>query len=526
VTVDAKGNLSFKGTLADGTAVTQGTTVSRDGHWPLYVSVNQGRGILIGWITFADEVQSDLQGLNINWVKLMGPDRYYPDGFALECEALGSRYAAPVTSDEGSLATLAFQGAGLGEDLVSQVLLNAKNQVLVFGENPAKLKLTYAPASGMFSGSFQPAGTPKPLTLKGAVLQKGAQSGGFYLDATQSGRVGVSWDPQAETDRSVLVSGSVAGFTINAHVDEATEDFRRLLFPSSFPPSAATENKIPRDVTLNFDFTGSSCSLRVDYDDGLSQMITVRYSLSLSGATGKLTLLVTPKVAITLSFTGPTEGSFEAKYISGLKGTMTGTFSTLAIPVEVLENRVIKTGITGDFGARRLLKINVPTGQTELNIATFHAPWIFRTVDVAVKYKTPPSSTSHDYILDDDHDADLLTIKNPKAGDWYILLNFSDGELDLLVSYGNSASYNAQISPQKQNVTAEGGRFDVQVTADLNAELTAISSQTWIEVEAPWIDMDRWVLSYYVTENWFNIIRSAVIMIGDRFLVINQAAGP
>ena len=64
------------------------------------------------------------------------------------------------------------------------------------------------------------------------------------------------------------------------------------------------------------------------------------------------------------------------------------------------------------------------------------------------------------------------------------------------------------------------------LTADLNAELTAMSSQSWVEVETPWIDMDRWVLSYYVTENWFNIPRSAVIMIGDRFLVINQAAGP
>jgi hypothetical protein len=527
VTVDAKGNLSFKGTLADGTAISQGSTVSRNGHWPLYASVNQGRGILIGWINFADQPSSDFYGLNVNWVKVKGPDRYYPDGFVLAGDILGSRFVVPSPAGEGSMATLTLQGPGLTEDLTEQVFLNAKNQVIVFGNNPAKLKLTYTAASGLFSGTFQPPGAPKALTLKGAVVQKGAQGGGFFLDATQSGRAQLSWDVSSDNDRSVLSAGSVAGFTLHAHVDQATADFRRLLIPST----AGTGDEVPEEITLNFDFAGSRCTLKIDYDGGsLSQMVSgVPYTFSLTGTTGKLTLQATPKVTISLGFTSPTEGFYEAKYVSGLKGTMTGTFSTEAMPIEVLQNGEVYSGIAGGFGERRLFKVQVPPGQTELDIATFfaHDDWgYYRVADVFVKYGTPPSSTSRDYVLDDDHDADLVAIKNPKAGDWYVLLGFThDMQLDLLASYGNSAAYPYQVTPQKQTVTDEGGYYEAQVSADPSADLAVIPSESWIQLDSIWYETGRWVVSYYVNENWSQIPRSAVIMIGNRFLTVTQAAG-
>src|SRR5207248_6361902 len=37
LTVDQAGRVRFRGALADGTKLTQSTTISQDGQWPLYV---------------------------------------------------------------------------------------------------------------------------------------------------------------------------------------------------------------------------------------------------------------------------------------------------------------------------------------------------------------------------------------------------------------------------------------------------------------------------------------------------------
>src|SRR6202012_2737377 len=47
--VSATGGIVLAGSLADGTALSQSSEVSKDGRWPLYVSLYGGKGSVWGW---------------------------------------------------------------------------------------------------------------------------------------------------------------------------------------------------------------------------------------------------------------------------------------------------------------------------------------------------------------------------------------------------------------------------------------------------------------------------------------------
>ena len=50
LTVATSGQVTFAGTLADGTTVSQSAKLSQYGQWPLYASLNSGKGQLRGWL--------------------------------------------------------------------------------------------------------------------------------------------------------------------------------------------------------------------------------------------------------------------------------------------------------------------------------------------------------------------------------------------------------------------------------------------------------------------------------------------
>ena len=90
VTVSAAGQVALSGVLGDGTPVSTATIVGTGGLWPLYIPLPGGQGSIFGWLSFAN-------GGNINgsiaWFKLPQPrNKYYPGGFAMQCEVIGSAY--------------------------------------------------------------------------------------------------------------------------------------------------------------------------------------------------------------------------------------------------------------------------------------------------------------------------------------------------------------------------------------------------------------------------------------------------
>jgi hypothetical protein len=188
--VAAGGGVAFMGTLADGSAATLSSSLSPNGLWPCYVSLYQGKGLLIGWVGITNQT---LTGMEIDWVKLPGAGgKYYPSGFGYAPEARGEIYVAaeagkPMLNWSNGVAALG--GGGLAANLTNTITVNANHQVQVTGANPDQLKLTLASSAGTFSGSFQPAGAKQAVSFKGVVLQGLGQGGGFFRGTNQSGFV-------------------------------------------------------------------------------------------------------------------------------------------------------------------------------------------------------------------------------------------------------------------------------------------------------------------------------------------------
>jgi hypothetical protein len=161
--VDGNGNVKFVGTLADGTKISQSAPLSRDGLWPLFVPLYKGTGLTIAWISFTNRTGDDLHGA-LSWIKQPDPKaRYYPEGLALEGDAIGSTYA--------SASALALNVE------ISKLHLDA-------GKITA---LKISAGTGTFNGSMaNPVAGGKPVLFQGALLQKSDEGYGFILGTDDS----------------------------------------------------------------------------------------------------------------------------------------------------------------------------------------------------------------------------------------------------------------------------------------------------------------------------------------------------
>lgn len=190
-TLDTKGKLRFLGTLGDGTSVRQLTMLSQNGRWPFYSSLYASKGVLLGWLSFVDEIDSDFRG-DVTWVKSPGArGKYYTNGFALIGTAIGSIYAPPAQSTNSfnstnpTSGTLEFSGGNLSMPLTNTFLLKTNNLFAITSTN--KTVLSVVRANGLIHGRFVHPDTKRNVALRGAILQKAMLGGGFLLGTNQSG---------------------------------------------------------------------------------------------------------------------------------------------------------------------------------------------------------------------------------------------------------------------------------------------------------------------------------------------------
>jgi hypothetical protein len=191
--VDANGTVHLKGRLADGSLLMQNTAISRNGNWPLYASLYNGRGVLLGWLHFGDDFggggANDIRG-TLRWIKPARPaSRLYPAGFEVNSGVIGSRYTAPTGTDSVLQITdgAVILGGGNLPDSSNPVTFGPNSRLVNNGPNA--LKLTFVPASGLFSGTFKEAGTTAVFSIKGVVLQKQNIGSGYAPGGGESGRV-------------------------------------------------------------------------------------------------------------------------------------------------------------------------------------------------------------------------------------------------------------------------------------------------------------------------------------------------
>ncbi len=188
VTVSAAGNLQMTGTLPDGTSLSRSGQVSEDGFWPLFVPLNSGRGMVLGWVN----VGTNLGASFACWVRPpLATDRYYPLGFATYGQVDLRRYKAPAAGQSAvdwTYGTVEFSQGNLPLPLASCVTVT-NNLVRPWTGTISNLNLTITANNGLFSGTFLHPATRLTASFRGVILQatEGASGFGWFLGTNQFG---------------------------------------------------------------------------------------------------------------------------------------------------------------------------------------------------------------------------------------------------------------------------------------------------------------------------------------------------
>jgi hypothetical protein len=193
ITVSTAGRISLAGTLADGTKITQSTSLSTNGDWPFFVSLYSGQGALAGWVTFSDTVQTALSG-NLNWIKpVSSKAKFYAAGFTNRTDILGFVYHQPAKGTsvlDFSSGVLTLAGGNLGQGITNHVLLDGNNRINNLDHN--KLSMTVTLPTGAFRGTVTDPVTMKAIPFGGVVAQSLNRASGNFFGTSQSGQVNLS----------------------------------------------------------------------------------------------------------------------------------------------------------------------------------------------------------------------------------------------------------------------------------------------------------------------------------------------
>jgi hypothetical protein len=199
VSVTAPHSIKVSGTMADKSAVnvTCSLTTDANGAWPFYASLYSGKGLAIGWMSWASNSEPPV----VQWV--MAPNAlatYYPAGFAEERIVALQRYVAPKSPQNALGWTnghLFLGGGNLAVPLEADVVVTNKQIKSVSG-TVSNLSLTITDSTGLFSGSFMHPTTLKKVTINGGVVQglpwvsptiQVGVGGGWFLGTNQGGHV-------------------------------------------------------------------------------------------------------------------------------------------------------------------------------------------------------------------------------------------------------------------------------------------------------------------------------------------------
>jgi hypothetical protein len=202
VMVKKDGTVSLTGQTPDGTTFSQSSTIFKHGDWPFYIPMFKGRGMLIGWLHFAEDKSGNIDGFPVFWQKYPRQgDLYYPNGFTASLTAVGSAYSPSSKSSilPFSTGVATFWGGDLfytpnGEASVWDFVkvLQPKKNLFVAEEGIENVKLTLAPATGLVTGQLidynDQAPNHKQVTLfRGIVIQNQGYAAGYFLNSGKSG---------------------------------------------------------------------------------------------------------------------------------------------------------------------------------------------------------------------------------------------------------------------------------------------------------------------------------------------------
>jgi hypothetical protein len=198
ITVAPNGLVTFKGTLADGTAVTAASPLSKTKTAALFAQLYVGRTGSWGGQIKLDEAEreSDLSGTNFLWFRPYIAGQHYPFGWPEGVTTLvrGAKYTVPTsTSVLPGLAAanpvtgnaeLEFSDGQLAASQLNTLNISPADTVIKVPFTDSSYTLTITKAKGEFKGTFNHSNGTKPA-FQGVIYQKGTTAGGygFFLTA-------------------------------------------------------------------------------------------------------------------------------------------------------------------------------------------------------------------------------------------------------------------------------------------------------------------------------------------------------
>ncbi len=171
-----------------------------------------------------------------------------------------------------------------------------------------------------------------------------------------------------------------------------------------------------------------------------SQNVTI--SCSTAGATIRYTINGSEPTSSSTQYTGPisvdSSRTIKAKaFKSGMAESYTAsaTYTISAPSATTLINGQTVSSLSGSAGNEKFYKISVPSGQTKLEIKTWGGSG---DCDLYVKLGSNPSTSSYSSKSMGGNNSETITVNNPAAGTWYILLSAYSAYsgLSLSANYG------------------------------------------------------------------------------------------
>jgi hypothetical protein len=195
LTVDDAGHVRVQGGLPDNSRFTATSILTTDGVWPLFTPLNQGRGMLVGWLQFTNSPDSELVG-PLNWVRLRTPDAtFYRQGFTNQSSVVGSSYVRPTAGQSVLNLTnpvVTLSGGELTSSFTNSLTVSTPS--VLKGSADSRAFIQFSSPTGLFVGWTQVPGTERFLHFNGVVLQN--QNAGFgYFTDSRSGSVTIEEQP-------------------------------------------------------------------------------------------------------------------------------------------------------------------------------------------------------------------------------------------------------------------------------------------------------------------------------------------
>lgn len=195
-TVSSRGKISASGRSADEMTFSQKSAITVSGRWPVFAKLGGStKGILCGWLTFAETAQSDFDGA-LTWLgpEVPGPNNAFVPKFSGDVTVAGSRYLAVKgnsvlqTTSSTNNVLLTLSRGGLQTPIERDLTLSSANR-FTFANRTPNDSLSLSASKGTFTGNFLHTDGRKE-TFRGAILQKQNRGGGhFFYQEGQSGNV-------------------------------------------------------------------------------------------------------------------------------------------------------------------------------------------------------------------------------------------------------------------------------------------------------------------------------------------------